>query len=121
MPLFTRLGFYKLTPVLQMEFITKLCKDINGPVMGIGAPAPVGYTTKDLEKAGYKFMMYAGEGLSAASNAVSECFKSLLETGNSTAYFSAHPGAYCDPLTMMKTVHYDEYHEFEVSHGRTIQ
>lgn len=106
-------SYYALSPEKQMEYLALLPKEINGPVMGIGAAAPRGFTSQDMADAGYKFMMYAGEALSAAGNALEAMYKSVLENGTSLVYQDANPGIYNNPLECMKVVHLDEYAEME--------
>jgi methylisocitrate lyase len=107
-------SYFSCTPDEQMNLIRRVIKEINGLVMGMGCPPPKGYTVDDMAAAGYSFMMFAGETLTASANAVSALFKSIKETGNSTAYETTHPGSFdSGGLSTMKAVYYDYYEEFD--------
>jgi 2-methylisocitrate lyase-like PEP mutase family enzyme len=115
MPMFPS-SYFGAAPDEQMAMIERACREIDGKVMAMGAPPPQGYTTNDFEKAGYSFMMFAGETLYAGANAVSELFSSIIETGNSTSYLQAHPGRYNDSTEAMNAVHLQKYKAFEDAH-----
>jgi len=106
-------SFFSLPPDEQMDWLRRLAKAINGPVMGMGASAPLGYTAKDMEDAGYSFMMYAGTPLSAAANAMAALFREIKKNGTDSGYLAANPGIYNNPLELMKAVHLDKYTEIE--------
>ena len=116
MPVTMQIGdksFFALPSDEQMELLVRLARDVGGPIMGMGSAPPDGYTMKDMENAGFSFVMYAGEPLSVMANALTELYKSMLETGNTTIYKELHPGKYYDPLEMMKEVHLSDYTSLE--------
>lgn len=125
MPMFNNLdgvSYFKRTPEDQMDLIRRVLKKIDGPTMAMGTPPPKGYTVNDMAEAGYSFMMFAGETLTAAANAVSELFDSIIKTGNSITYESTHPGPFDSAgLTVMRAVHFDKYLEFEKAHTRQLK
>ena len=125
MPMFNNLdgvSYFKRTPEDQMDLIRRVLKKIDGPTMAMGTRPPKGYTVNDMAEAGYSFMMFAGETLTAAANAVSELFDSIIKTGNSITYESTHPGPFDSAgLTVMRAVHFDKYLEFEKAHTRQLK
>ncbi|MFC9835566.1 oxaloacetate decarboxylase [Rhodococcus sp. NPDC127530] len=102
-----------LTPDEQMDLLRRITREIDGPVMGMGDAPPAGYTTDDLAKAGYSFMMFAAAALSAGANAMAEVFHEIRTTGTDANYLAAHPGRYNDPLELMRAAHLDDYTSFE--------
>lgn len=104
--------FASLPPDEQMDVLRRLVKEIDGPVMGMGAGAPVGYTTQDLADAGYAFVMFAVDALSAAANAMATLFDEIRATGA----IAPRGDRYDDPLALLKLVHLDEYVELECRH-----
>lgn len=106
-------AFFSLPPDVQMDWLRRLAKGINGPVMGMGSGAPLGYTAKDMAEAGYSFIMYAGTTLSAAANAMATLFSEIKKTGTDTGYLAANPSIYNNPLELMRAVHLDKYTELE--------
>lgn len=106
-------SFASLPPPEQMDVLWRLVKEIDGPVMGMGAGAPAGYTTQDLADAGYAFVMFAADALSAAANAMAELFDEIRATGA----IAPRRGRYDNPLALLQAVHLDEYVELERRHG----
>lgn len=104
----------------QMEWHRKLVDAIDGPVMGMGAGAPGGYTHHDLAAAGYRLMMYSADALGAAANAMAALFAEIRTTGAATGYTDAHPGPYADPLTLMRAARLDEYVEAERRYAASL-
>jgi len=102
-------SYFSLPPDQQMALSRKLIRAIDGPVMGMGAGPPPGYTTADLANAGYAFVMYAATALGVAANAISDLFRQMRETGTDAGYIAAHPGPYHDPMELMRAARLDEY------------
>ncbi len=114
-------SLFSLPPDEQMAWHRKLVAAIEGPVMGMGAGAPRGYTHHDLAAAGYRLMMYSADALGAAANAMAGLFASIMATGAATAYTDANPGPYADPLTLMRAARLDEYVERERRYPASLQ
>lgn len=106
-------SFFSLSPDDQMDTYRKLIKAIDGPVMGMGAGPPAGYTTDDLAAAGFSLMMFSTAAISAAANAMAAVFTQIKKTGSDLGYFAQHPGPYADPLELMRAARLDEYVEAE--------
>lgn len=106
-------SLFALPPAEQMAWHRKLVAAIEGPVMGMGAGAPRGYTHQDLAAAGYRLMMYSADALGAAANAMAALFAEIMATGTATGYLDANPGPYADPLTLMRAARLDDYVEAE--------
>lgn len=106
-------SFFSLPPTEQMAWHRKLVAAIDGPVMGMGAGPPKGYTQRDLADAGYRFIMYAASALGAAANAIAELFGEIRRTGTDASYQEAHPGPYSDALTLMRAARLEEFVEVE--------
>lgn len=112
--------FFSLPPDEQMDWLRRLAKAVNGPIMGMGSSAPLGYTANDMAKAGYSFIMYAATALGAAGNAMAEAFSEIKKNGTDANYIATHPGLYNDPLALMRAVHLDKYAEIERRHTTTL-
>ena len=106
-------SLFALLPDEQMAWHRKLVAAIDGPVMGMGAGAPRGYTHHDLAAAGYRLMMYSADALGAAANAMAALFDDIKASGSATVYADAHPGPYTDPLTLMRAARLDEFVDAE--------
>ena len=106
-------SFFALPADEQMAWNERLIKAVNGPVMGMGASPPKGYTTADLARIGFAFTMSAATALGAAANAIADAFREMRETGTDAGYIAAHPGPYHDPLNIMRAAHLDHYVEIE--------
>ena len=102
-------SYTSLAPAEQMDVLTRLVREIDGPVMGMGSAPPVGYTTRDLADVGYAFVMFAGEALSAAANAMAAVFEEIRTTGTA----GSSGGPYSDAGELLKAVHLDDYLELE--------
>jgi len=113
-------SYFGLPPDEQMDWARRLTQAIEGPVMGMGNSPPAGYSAKDMAEAGYSFIMFAGTALGAAANAMAEVFGEIRKNGGDAAYFAAHPGAYQDPLALMRAVHLDAYADFERKHSGSL-
>jgi len=124
MPIFIncdKKSYFILSPDEQMGLIKRINQAINGPVMSMGTPPPVGYTVNDMASAGYSFFIFAVETLTASANAIAGLYKCIKETGNVTSYMASHPGPYSDFMNIMRAVHLDECFEFENSHMSELQ
>ncbi len=106
-------SFFSLPPDEQMTWHRKLVGAIEGPVMGMGAGPPRGYTERDLADAGYRFIMYAANALGAAANAMAALFDEIRRTGTDAGYEDAHAGPYSDALTLMRAARLDAFVEVE--------
>lgn len=106
-------SFFALPPHVQMDWNRRVCREIDGPVMGMGAGPPDGYSVRDLADAGFAFVMYAGTAIGVAANAIAACFQDMREKGTDRLYVAAHPGPYNDPLALMRAVRLDEYTDVE--------
>jgi 2-methylisocitrate lyase-like PEP mutase family enzyme len=106
-------SLYAFSPDEQMELLRRLTREIKGPVMAMGSAAPRGYTSKDMKKAGYAFLMYAAAGLQSSGNAMAEMFRMVLKDGTDLTYLDAHPGPLSDALDIMKLTHLDAYTDME--------
>ena len=114
-------SLFGLPPDEQMAWHRKLVAAIDGPVMGMGAGAPRGYTHHDLAAAGYRLMMYSADALGAAANAMAALFAEIMSTGAATAYTDANPGPYADPLALMSAARLDEYVETERRYAASLE
>ena len=114
-------SLFSLKPAEQMEWLGKMISQIKGPVMGMGSGPPPGYVLDDFAKLGYSVVMFAAGPLSAAANAMAAYFQSLKQTGNETSYFEAHPGAYQDPLNLMRAAQLDRYVEVEKHYTASLK
>ena len=106
-------SLFALPPEEQMAWHRRLVAAIDGPVMGMGAGAPRGFTHHDLAGAGYRLMMYSADALGAAANAMAALFAEIKAAGTSTGYTDANPGPYADPLTLMRVARLDDFVEVE--------
>jgi 2-methylisocitrate lyase-like PEP mutase family enzyme len=106
-------SYYALSADEQMGVFRRLTSGINGMVMSLGVTPPVGYTATDMGNAGLAFIMFAGSGVSAVANALSEVFKEIRSTGTDAGYFRRNPGEYSDPVTLMKALKLDQYVEMD--------
>ena len=113
-------SFFSLTPDEQMDWHRKLVGAIDGPVMGMGAGPPRGYTNRDLAEAGYRFIMYAANAIGAAANAMAAMFEEIRRAGTDAGYEDAHPGPYSDPLTLMRAARLDDYVEAEQRYAASL-
>ena len=113
-------SLFALPPDEQMAWHRKLVAAIDGPVMGMGAGAPRGYTHHDLAAAGYRLMMYSADALGAAANAMAALFDEIMATGTATGYTDAKPGPYADPLALMRAARLDEYVEAERRYAASL-
>jgi 2-methylisocitrate lyase-like PEP mutase family enzyme len=102
-------SYFSLSPGDQMSWIRQLCRSINGPIIGMGASPPIGYTAADMGEAGYALTMSSASALSAAANAMAALFREMKLTGTDAGFFAANPGPYHDPLELMRAVRLDEY------------
>lgn len=102
-------SLFALPPDEQMAWHRKLVAAIDGPVMGMGAGAPRGYTHHDFAAAGYRLMMYSADALGAAANAMAALFAEIRATGTTTGYTDANPGPYVDPLALMRAARLDDF------------
>ena len=114
-------SLFGLPPDEQMAWHRKLVAAIDGPVMGMGAGAPRGYTHHDLAAAGYRLMMYSADALGAAANAMAALFAEIMSTGSATAYTDANPGPYADALALMSAARLDEYVETERRYAASLE
>lgn len=112
---------FSLSPAEQMDWLGKMIKQIDGPVMGMGSGPPKGYVLDDFAKLGFSLVMYAAGPLSAAANAMAAYFASLKETGNEFAYFDRNPGPYQDPLNLMRAARLDDYVEVEKKYTASLK
>ena len=102
-------SYYNLTSDEKMEWNRRMCAAINGPVMGMGASTPPGYTATDMADAGFTVIMTAARSLAVAANAMSELFREMQATGTDAGYIEAHPGPYHDALELMRAARLDAY------------
>ncbi|MEC3909607.1 isocitrate lyase/PEP mutase family protein [Sphingobium sp. CR2-8] len=102
-------SFFSLLPAEQMEWNRKLVAAIDGPVMGMGSGPPLGYTEADLADAGFKLIMYAATALGVAANAMAALFRDMKAHGTDSLFIAANPGAYHDPLELMRAARLDDY------------
>lgn len=102
-------SFFSLPPAEQMAWHRKLGASIDGPLMGMGAGPPRGYTEADMAAAGFRLIMYSATALGVAANAISELFRDMRERGTDADYIAAHPGPYHDPLALMRVARLDDY------------
>ncbi len=102
-------SLFALGPDEQMDWHRKLVAAIEGPVMGMGAGAPRGYTHHDFADTGYRLMMYSADALGAAANAMAALFAEIATTGSAHGYVDANPGPYADPLALMRAARLDDY------------
>ena len=106
-------SYFSLPPEEQMAWTRKLIAAIDGPVMGMGAGPPAGYTNADMAEAGYSLLMYSASALGAAANAMAALFRDMKERGTDANYVAANPGPYHDPLALMRVARLDDYVEAE--------
>ena len=106
-------SYFSLPPEEQMAWTRKLIAAIDGPVMGMGAGPPAGYTNIDMAEAGYSLLMYSASALGAAANAMAALFRDMKESGTDANYVAANPGPYHDPLALMRVARLDDYVEAE--------
>lgn len=112
MPMLMNIGgqsLFSLPPDEQMNWHRKLVAAIEGPVMGMGAGAPRGYTHHDLAAAGYCLMMYSADALGAAANAMAALFTEIAKSGTAIGYTDANPGPYTDALMLMRAARLDQF------------
>ena len=102
-------SLFSLAPDEQMTWHRRLVGAIEGPVMGMGAGAPRGFTHRDLAAAGYRLIMYSADALGAAANAMAQLFAEIARTGATSGYTDAHPGPYTDPLELMRAARLDDF------------
>jgi methylisocitrate lyase len=102
-------SFFSLSPDEQMAWNHKLVSAIDGPVMGMGAGPPRGYTNADLADAGFRLVMYAATALGVAANAVAALFRDMKAQGSDHGFLAANPGPYHDPLALMRAARLDDY------------
>lgn len=106
-------SFFALPPDEQMAWNRRLCAAIDGPVMGMGASPPAGYTAADMADAGFALIMSAASALGVAANAMAALFRDMKASGTDAGYIAANPGPYHDPLELMRAARLDEYVAFE--------
>lgn len=102
-------SYFAMSPADQMALFDRLIAGIDGRVMSLGVTPPEGYTAKDMADAGFAFIMFAGTAVSAVANALADVFKEVRETGTDVGYFKRNPGAYADPLVLMRALDLDRY------------
>lgn len=106
-------SWYGLTPERQEAVIRNIPKQIDGPVMYMGAPPPPQMTLFDVAEAGWSFVLDATACFSAAANAVAGTLADLRANGTHKAHAAGHPGPYHDGLEFMRLFHLDRYVETE--------
>lgn len=106
-------SIFSRAPEAQMALHRRVNADIAGPVMGIGAGPPEGYTVGDMAAAGFAFLMYAAGPLGAAANAMAAYFAAIARDGTDAKYLAENPGAFHDPLALMKAARLDAYVDAE--------
>lgn len=106
--------FPTMSPDEQMEFLRRLAKDVNGPIMGMGCDIPKGYTVKDMEEAGFKFVMSV-KPARVVANTLAEFYSDIKKTGNVHSYIEAHPGPYFQPKALANVLNLEEYIKIEQS------
>ena len=102
-------SFFSLTADDQMAWHRRLVAAIDGPVMGMGAGPPAGYTEADMADAGYRLIMYSATALGVAANAMAALFRDMRARGSDAAFVAANPGPYHDPLELMRAARLDDY------------
>lgn len=102
-------SYFSLPADEQMDWNRKLGAMIDGPLMGMGAGPPKGYTEADMAAAGFRLLMYSASPLGVAANAMAELFRDMRECGTDARYIAAHPGPYHDPIELMRVARLDEY------------
>ncbi|HFJ9613143.1 TPA: isocitrate lyase/PEP mutase family protein [Stenotrophomonas maltophilia] len=105
--------FRTLPPEEQMAIFRRLNNEINGPVMTLGGDPPNGFTTHDMVKIGFAFIMLAGPPVIAVASALSEVYAEMLSQGTARGYFERHPGPLADAVKVMKALHLDRYVEVD--------
>ena len=109
-------SFFTLEPDEQMAWLRRLAAAIEGPVMGMGAGPPVGYTERDMAAAGFSFIMYSATALGVAANAVAALFADMRAERTDRHYVNRNPGPYHDPFELMRAARLDEFVEAERRH-----
>ncbi len=102
-------SYASLSADAQMSLLRRLASGIRGPVMSLGVSPPDGYTTKDMCDAGFTFIMLAGCAIGAVASALADVYREVRTTGTDKGYFARKPGAYDDPLEIMKALRLDQY------------
>lgn len=102
-------SYYNLTPDEQMVWNRRMCGAINGPVMGMGASTPRGYTAADMADAGFTVIMTAARSLAVAANAMAGLFAEMKATGTDAGYIDANPGPYHDAMELMRAARLEDY------------
>lgn len=103
----------ELSPQEQLGLVKRVVQEIDGPVMGMGNPPPVGYTVNDLEDIGLSLVMFTATALSAAANAITEAFRAIRSDGTDRAFVAQRPGEYHDVYKLMEAVRLDDFLAFE--------
>lgn len=78
-----------LPPNDQFEWLTKLVREVDGPL--IGFVVPEGYRASDLMDAGYKGIISAASAVDATATALIQLYEDLLGNGNGNGFFSERP------------------------------
>jgi methylisocitrate lyase len=72
-----------------VETHRRVCKEINGPLLGLVVPEEV--TITEIESLGYKIYIYPSDSHQAAVAAMFEVMRELKDKGTTRGYFDRHP------------------------------
>jgi methylisocitrate lyase len=103
----------KLTPDQQIALLTRLASAIDGKVMTSGLSPPQGYTSADIGKAGYSFIMYAITAVMAAANAMYAAYDDMLRTGANPSLEGQKPGKFQTLPQLFEALQLDKYLRIE--------
>ena len=92
-----------------MEAHRRVCREVNGPKLGLTLPAEV--TIGEISDLGYKVYIYPGESRQAAAAAMFEVMSELKRTGTAKGYFDRHPRM--DPTVYTEMIRTTEWLELE--------
>lgn len=96
------------SPAEQLNLLKRLAQAIHGPIVNQGSRPPQGYTDADLEAAGIRLQIYAGDFIGAVTAAMFEALQTLKDTGSTEAYLKAHPAQFYD-AEVQQLMHQEEY------------